>query len=54
MRVLNFPRSRFGILGLVAGIACALPATGCTDADLEPMPAGRPFLDNKLSIIGDM
>ena len=37
-----------------ATLVGALLTPGCTDADLELVPPGRPFLDNKLAVVGDL
>ncbi len=36
------------------GLLLALTVVGCTDADLDLIPRPRPFLDNKLTVTGDL
>jgi len=39
---------------LLVTLVAGWPALGCTEVDLEPISEGRPFLDNKLTIFGDL
>ncbi len=39
---------------LASALSLLVTSTGCTDADLLRIEPGRPFLDNKLSVLGDL